>query len=123
MSVGACILSCRRTSLSLLGGASFLRRGIQSSHHRAPGKRSRNCAAFTGGHSISFCAAKASDRKWSRQNKGARSSGIFVRFCSRLLDDVFAIQSEIAKTIADQSDAKISPGEKAAIENQPIHDL
>ncbi|HEX8076864.1 MAG TPA: protein kinase, partial [Chthoniobacterales bacterium] len=32
------------------------------------------------------------------------------------LDDVFAIQSEIAKTIAEQLRAKLSPGEKAAIE-------
>ena len=37
----------------------------------------------------------------------------------RPLDDVFAIQSEIAKTIAEQLRAKISPGEKAAIEQPP----
>jgi hypothetical protein len=37
--------------------------------------------------------------------------------------DVFAIQSEIAKRIADQLQAKISPSEKAAIENAPTTDL
>jgi TolB-like protein/Flp pilus assembly protein TadD len=41
----------------------------------------------------------------------------------RDLADVFAIQSEIAKTIADQLQAKISPSEKAAIEKPPTTDL
>ncbi|HEX3817460.1 MAG TPA: hypothetical protein VHW03_04145, partial [Chthoniobacterales bacterium] len=39
------------------------------------------------------------------------------------LTDVFAIQSEIAKTIADQLQAKIAPNEKAAIEERPTKDL
>jgi TolB-like protein/class 3 adenylate cyclase/Tfp pilus assembly protein PilF len=41
----------------------------------------------------------------------------------RDLADVFAIQSEIAKTIADQLQAKISPSEKVAIEKAPTTDL
>ena len=41
----------------------------------------------------------------------------------RDLADVFAIQSEIAKTIADKLQAKISPSEKAAIEKPPTTDL
>jgi len=41
----------------------------------------------------------------------------------RDLADVFAIQSEIAKTIADHLQAKISPSEKAAIEKAPTTDL
>src|SRR5437773_1497939 len=41
----------------------------------------------------------------------------------RDLADVFAIQSEIAEKIADQLEAKISPREKAAIEEQPTKDL
>jgi TolB-like protein/class 3 adenylate cyclase/Tfp pilus assembly protein PilF len=41
----------------------------------------------------------------------------------RDLADVFAIQSEIAKTIADQLQAEISPTEKAAIEKAPTADL
>jgi serine/threonine protein kinase/Tfp pilus assembly protein PilF len=39
------------------------------------------------------------------------------------LDDVFAIQSEIAKAIAEQLRAKLSPGEKAAIEQPPTVNL
>src|SRR5438874_2924539 len=41
----------------------------------------------------------------------------------RPVDDVFAIQSEIAKAIADQLQAKLSPGEKAAIEQPPTADV
>src|SRR6266568_152411 len=41
----------------------------------------------------------------------------------RDLADVFAIQSEIAKTIADQLQAKLSPGEKSAIKQPPTSDL
>ena len=41
----------------------------------------------------------------------------------RDLADVFAIQSEIAKTIADQLQAKLSPREEAAIERPPTSDI
>jgi len=41
----------------------------------------------------------------------------------RDLADVFAIQSEIARTIADQLQAKLSPGEKSAIERPPTNDI
>jgi TolB-like protein/Flp pilus assembly protein TadD len=41
----------------------------------------------------------------------------------RPLDDVFAIQSEIAKAVAEQLKAKLSPAEKAAIEQPPTTDL
>jgi TolB-like protein/Tfp pilus assembly protein PilF len=41
----------------------------------------------------------------------------------RPLDDVFAIQSEIAKAIADQLQAKLSPSEKASIEERPTADI
>jgi serine/threonine-protein kinase len=41
----------------------------------------------------------------------------------RPLDDVFAIQTDIAKAIADQLQAKLSPAEKAAIEQPPTANL
>src|SRR5207244_2606181 len=41
----------------------------------------------------------------------------------RPLNDVFAIQSEIAKTIAEQLQVKLSPNEKAAIERPPTDNL
>ena len=41
----------------------------------------------------------------------------------RDIADVFAIQSEIAKAIADQLQAKLSPSEKDAIEQKPTSDV
>jgi serine/threonine protein kinase/tetratricopeptide (TPR) repeat protein len=41
----------------------------------------------------------------------------------RNLADVFAIQSEIAKTIADELQAKLSPSEEAAIKQPPTNDI
>jgi serine/threonine protein kinase/TolB-like protein/Tfp pilus assembly protein PilF len=41
----------------------------------------------------------------------------------RDLADVFAIQSEIAKTIAEQLQARLSPSEKGAIERPPTSDI
>ncbi|HEY2614139.1 MAG TPA: FlgO family outer membrane protein, partial [Chthoniobacterales bacterium] len=48
---------------------------------------------------------------------------VWAQTYDRDLADVFAIQSEIAKTIADQLRAEISPTEKAAIEQPPTADL
>src|SRR5947208_3402643 len=48
---------------------------------------------------------------------------LWAQTYDRELADVFAIQSEIAKTIADQLQARLSPAEKAAIEQRPTADL
>jgi TolB-like protein/class 3 adenylate cyclase/Tfp pilus assembly protein PilF len=48
---------------------------------------------------------------------------LWAQTYDRDLADVFAIQSEIAKTIADQLQAKILPREKTAIEQQPTKDV
>src|SRR5436853_4076520 len=48
---------------------------------------------------------------------------LWAQTYDRDLADVFAIQSEIAKAIADQLQAKLSPSEKAAIEQQPTADV
>ena len=48
---------------------------------------------------------------------------LWAQTYDRDLADVFAIQSEIAKAIADQLQARISPNEKAAIEKPPTTDL
>jgi TolB-like protein/Tfp pilus assembly protein PilF len=48
---------------------------------------------------------------------------LWAQVYDRDLVDVFAVQSEIAKTIADQLQAKISPNEKQAIERSPTADL
>jgi TolB-like protein len=48
---------------------------------------------------------------------------LWVERYDRPLGDVFAIQSEIAKVIAGQLQAKLSPAEKAAIEQPPTTNL
>src|SRR6266513_828573 len=48
---------------------------------------------------------------------------LWAQTYDRDLADVFAIQSEIAKAIADQLQAKLSPNEKKAIERPPTTDL
>jgi serine/threonine-protein kinase len=48
---------------------------------------------------------------------------LWAQTYDRDLADVFAIQSEIAKAIADQLQAKLSPREKAAIEQPPTADI
>src|ERR1700736_3671243 len=48
---------------------------------------------------------------------------LWAEHYDRPLDDVFAIQSEVAQAIADQLNAKLSPQEKAAIKQAPTADL
>jgi TolB-like protein/class 3 adenylate cyclase len=48
---------------------------------------------------------------------------LWAQTYDRDLADVFAIQSEIAKTIADQLQAKLSPSEEKAIERPPTTDI
>ena len=48
---------------------------------------------------------------------------IWAEQYDRDLNDLFAIQSEIAQKVAQQLHAKISPAEKAAIERRPTGDL
>ena len=48
---------------------------------------------------------------------------LWAQTYDRDLADVFAIQSEIAETIAEQLQAKLSPAERTAIEQRPTSDL
>jgi TolB-like protein/class 3 adenylate cyclase len=48
---------------------------------------------------------------------------LWAQTYDRDLADVFAIQSEIAKAIADQLQARLSPNEKKAIEERPTADV
>jgi TolB-like protein/Tfp pilus assembly protein PilF len=52
-----------------------------------------------------------------------KDAHLWAQTYDRDLADVFAIQSEIAKAIADQLRAKISPSENAAISQPPTTDL
>jgi TolB-like protein/class 3 adenylate cyclase/Flp pilus assembly protein TadD len=48
---------------------------------------------------------------------------LWAEHYDRPLDDVFAIQSEVAQAIADQLNARLSPAEKEAIKQRPTADL
>jgi TolB-like protein/Tfp pilus assembly protein PilF len=55
--------------------------------------------------------------------KAANDSHLWADTFDRKLTDIFSVESEVAKAIADQLQAKISPTEKAAIEKAPTADL
>jgi serine/threonine protein kinase/Tfp pilus assembly protein PilF len=50
-------------------------------------------------------------------------TGIWAEEYDRDLNDVFAIETEVAQSIANRLRAKVSAGEKAAIEQRPTKDL
>src|SRR5213596_796713 len=50
-------------------------------------------------------------------------AGIWAEEYDRDLNDVFAIETEVAQSIANRLRAKVSPREKAAIEQRPTNDL
>jgi TolB-like protein/class 3 adenylate cyclase/Tfp pilus assembly protein PilF len=56
-------------------------------------------------------------------NKVRVNAHLWAQTYDRDLADVFAIQSEIAKAIADQLQAKLSPAEKSALEQRPTNDV
>ena len=76
-------------------------------------------------HVLIGSVQRASNRvRVSAQLIDARTDAhLWAEHYDRPLDDVFAIQSEIAKTIAEQLRAKLSAGEKAAIEQPPTINL
>jgi serine/threonine protein kinase/Flp pilus assembly protein TadD len=53
----------------------------------------------------------------------ATDSHLWADTFDRKLTDIFSVETEVAKAIADQLQAKISPTEKAAIERAPTTDL
>src|SRR5213076_3194755 len=55
--------------------------------------------------------------------KAANDSHLWADTFDRKLTDIFSVETEVAKAIADQLQAKISPAEKAAIEKAPTTDL
>jgi TolB-like protein/class 3 adenylate cyclase/Tfp pilus assembly protein PilF len=76
-------------------------------------------------HVVEGSVQRAADRvRVSAQLIDARNdSHVWAETYDRDLADVFAIQSEIAKAIADQLQARLSPSEKAAIERAPTSDV
>jgi len=77
------------------------------------------------GHVVEGSVQRAANKiRVNAQLIDARTDAhLWAQTYDRNLDDMFAIQSEIAKSIADQLQAKLSPAEKKAIERPPTTDL
>src|SRR5207248_380361 len=94
--------------------------------YRAPMRNLREISGALGvAHILEGNVQRAGNRvRVSAQLIDARTdTHLWAENYHRPLDDVFAIQTEIAKTVADQLQAKLSPAEKAAIEQPPTTDL
>src|SRR5436190_13259804 len=94
--------------------------------YRAPTRNMREIAsALRVAHILEGNVQRAGNRvRVSAQLIDARTdTHLWAENYHRPLDDVFAIQSEIAKAVADQLQAKLSPAEKSAIEQPPTTDL
>src|SRR5207253_8751009 len=94
--------------------------------YRAPTRNLREIAsALSVAHILEGNVQRAGNRvRVSAQLIDARSdTHLWAENYHRPLDDVFAIQTEIAKAVVEQLQAKLSPAEKAAIEQPPTADL
>lgn len=94
--------------------------------YRTPMRNLRQIAGALGvAHILEGNVQRAGNRvRVSAQLIDARTdTHLWAENYHRPLDDVFAIQSEIAKAVADQLQAKLSPAEKSAIEQPPTADL
>jgi TolB-like protein/Tfp pilus assembly protein PilF len=94
--------------------------------YRAPTRNLREIAGALGvAHILEGNVQRAGNRvRVSAQLIDARTdTHLWAESYHRPLDDVFAIQSEIAKAVADQLQAKLSPAEKTAIEQPPTANL
>ena len=94
--------------------------------YRAPTRNLRQIASELGvAHILEGNVQRAGNRvRVSAQLIDARiDTHLWAENYHRPLDDVFAIQSEIAKAVADQLQAKLAPAEKAAIEQAPTANI
>ena len=94
--------------------------------YRAPTRNLRRIANELGvAHLLEGNVQRAGNRvRVSTQLIDARTDAhLWAENYHRPLDDVFAIQSEIAKAVADQLQAKLAPAEKAAIEQAPTANI
>src|SRR5438128_8529343 len=94
--------------------------------YRVPTRNLRQIANELGvAHILEGNVQRAGNRvRVSAQLIDARTDAhLWAENYHRPLDDVFAIQSEIAKAVADQLQAKLAPAEKAAIEKAPTANI
>ncbi|MEO5856857.1 MAG: tetratricopeptide repeat protein, partial [Chthoniobacterales bacterium] len=114
------------TNLAMVAALKVISRTSVNGYRDTAGRNLRKIGQELGvAHLLEGSVQRAGNRvRINAQLIDARTDAhLWAQTYDRELADVFAIQSEIAKAIADQLQAKLSPGEKAAIEQQLTTDL
>src|SRR5204862_1140892 len=114
------------TGLSRVADLKVISRTSVMRYKTGPKRNLREVATDLGvAHVLEGSVQRAGSRvRVNAQLIDARTDAhLWAQTYDRDLADVFAIQTEIAKTIADQLQAKLSPSEEAAIELPPTADV
>jgi len=114
------------TSLARVADLKVISRTSIMQYKAGPGRNLREIGQQLGvAHVLEGSVQRAANKvRVNAQLIDARTDAhLWAQTYDRDLADVFAIQSEIAKAIADQLQAKLSPNEKKAIEQPPTNDL
>jgi len=114
------------TDLAKLADLEVISRTSAAHYKTGVDRKMRDIARELGvAYVVEGSAQRAGDRiRVSAQLINARTdSHIWAEHYDRQIADIFAIQSEIARQIADQLHAKVSPEEKTAIGERPTADL
>jgi serine/threonine protein kinase/Tfp pilus assembly protein PilF len=114
------------TDLSQIADLKVISRTSVMQYKSGVARNLRKIAAELGvAHVLEGSVQRAANKiRVSAQLIDARTDAhLWAQTYDRDMADVFAIQSEIAKAIAEQLQAKLSPNEKAAIEKPPTTDL
>ena len=114
------------TNLARVADLKVISRTSIMQYKAGPGRNLREIGKQLGvAHVLEGSVQRAAKRvRVNAQLIDARTDAhLWAQTYDRDLADVFAIQSEIAKAIADQLQAKLSPNEKKAIEQPPTTDL
>ncbi len=114
------------TDLAKIADLKVISRTSIMQYKAGPGRNLRQIGQQLGvAHVLEGSVQRAGKRvRVNAQLIDARNDAhLWAQTYDRDLADVFAIQSEIAKAIADQLQAKLSPNEKKAIEQPPTTDL
>ena len=114
------------TNLAKVAALKVISRTSVMQYRTVAGRNLREIANALGvAHVVEGSVQRAANRvRVSAQLIDARTDAhLWAEHYDRPLGDVFAIQSEIAKAVADQLQAKLSPREKGVIEQQPTVDI
>jgi TolB-like protein/Tfp pilus assembly protein PilF len=113
------------TRLSKVADLKVISRTSTQRYESAPENLPEIARQLGAAHILEGSVQRAANRvRVNAQLIDARTDAhLWAQTYDRDLADVFAIQSEIARAIAEQLQAKLSPNEKKAIEQPPTNDL